>query len=260
MEKRFKVDCEGDEKKVTGMINVPKTGQLFPAVVMVRGYVDQKIYETGMGTKNASYFFADKGFITIAPDFLGYGGSSSESSNIFETRFQTYTTMMSVLRSLSSLPQWDREHVFIWAHSNGGQVALTTLVITGRNYPTTLWAPVTKPFPYSVLYYTDESIDDGKFIRSELSDFESIYDVNDFSFRNYLEKITAPIQLHQGTADDAIPVSWSEDFIKNMESVDKSVKYFSYPGADHNMRPVWDNVIARDLEFFQSFLGTTEKN
>ena len=75
-------------KKITGMINIPNSnsGETFPLVIMLRGYVDQTIYQTGMGSKNASYFLAENGFLTLAPDFLGYAGSDSEAGNIFESR------------------------------------------------------------------------------------------------------------------------------------------------------------------------------
>ncbi len=240
-------------KIVTGQINIPAGGNNLPLVLMFRGYVDQSLYETGIGTKNAAAVFASNGFITVAPDFLGYAGSSSESGDIFETRFQTYTTALSMLSSLDSIEKWDGKNVFIWAHSNGGQVALTLLSVTKRAIPTTLWAPVTKPFPYSVLYYTDESADGGKFIRRELAQFEEIYDVNLYSFTNYLDRIAAPIQLHQGTADDAIPVSWSDSLVAKLRALELDVTYHKYPGADHNMRPDWNTVVARDLEFFESY-------
>jgi len=32
------------------------------------------------------------------------------------------------------------------------------------------------------------------------------------------------------------------------------VSYFEYPGADHNMRPSWDEVIARDIAFFNKWM------
>ena len=99
-------------------------------------------------------YFRDNEYITLAPDFLGYGGSDSESSNIFESRFQTYTTVLTLLKSINkeNFPNWDQKNIFIWAHSNGGQIALTVLEITGENYPTVLWAPVTESFPYSILF------------------------------------------------------------------------------------------------------------
>lgn len=241
-----------DIKTVTGQVNIPSEGESFPLVLMLRGYVDPSLYETGIGTRSGAKFFAENGFITLAPDFLGYGDSNQEAADVFETRFQTYTTVLSILNSLESIKEWNQKDVFIWAHSNGGQVALTVLTITGQKIPTTLWAPVTKPFPYSILYYTDESLDGGKFIRKELAQFEELYDVNKFSFINYLDKITAPLQLHQGGADDAIPVDWSNSFVARMRKLEKEIEYFYYPESEHNMRPDWDLVIERDLEFFNS--------
>lgn len=242
------------EKTVTGQINIPNAEGYYPIVFMIRGYVDQSIYETGIGTKNAAAKFAEDGFITIAPDFLGYAASSPEAGNIYETRFQTYTTVLSLLKALGSVEKFDKKNVFLWAHSNGGQIALTVLAINGEQIPTTLWAPVTKPFPYSVLYYTDDSLDGGKLIRRELAKFEELYDADHFSFTNYLRNIKASIQIHQGGADNAIPKSWSDSFVAKMRALEQEIKYYYYPNADHNMRPDWDTVVARDIDFFRSFI------
>lgn len=241
-------------KKVTGQINVPDKEGSYPLVLMFRGYVDQTIYSTGIGTKSAGDYFSENGFITVAPDFLGYGGSDKESGNIFETRFQTYTTALDLLNSLSSITGWDKKNLFIWGHSNGGQIALTLLEITQREIPTTLWAPVSKPFPYSILYYTDESEDRGKLIRKELSAFEGDYDPDLYSLDLYFDRINASLQLHQGTLDDAVPKEWSDSLVKKLESLDKSIDYFVYPGADHNLKPSWNTVVLRDLSFFKKHL------
>jgi dipeptidyl aminopeptidase/acylaminoacyl peptidase len=242
----------GDEKTVTGQINIPKEEGIYPIVFMIRGYVDQSIYETGIGTRTAAAQFAENGFITIAPDFLGYGTSSPEADNIYETRFQTYTTVLSLLSSVEGLTHYDKKNVFLWAHSNGGQIALTVLAISEKAFPTTLWAPVTKPFPYSVLYYTDQSADGGRLIRQELAKLEERYNVNGFTFTNYLDKIKGPLQLHQGGADDAIPVSWSDSFVAEIRSLNIEMEYSYYPNADHNMQPNWNTAIERDMVFFAS--------
>ena len=186
-----------EKKKVTGLINIPKGDGPFPLVVMFRGYVDQEIYKTGAGTQRAGEYFARNGYLTIAPDFLGYAGSDSEAGNIFETRFQTYTTALTLLSSLQSVKQWNGKDIFIWGHSNGGQIALTVLEVTGAAYPTVLWAPVSKPFPYSILYYTDESEDRGKLIRRELAEFEQTYDPDLYAIDLNYDRVKAPLQLHQ---------------------------------------------------------------
>lgn len=117
----------------------------------------------------------------------------------------------------------------------------------------TLWAPVSKPFPYNILYYTDEADDQGKWLRAEIARFETEHDVYDYSIDRYLDWIEMPIVVHQGTVDDAVPVLWSDELVERLEEKEKTVTYYRYPGADHNMRPMWDTVVTRDLAFFASF-------
>lgn len=251
----FKPSLQGKEtKKTTGQINIPAEEGNYPIVLMLRGYVDQEIYETGIGTRKAAEVFANNGFITIAPDFLGYGESDMQNEDIFEARFQTYTTTLALLESFNSIPNWDKTNIFIWGHSNGGQIALTILEITGKDYPTTLWAPVSKPFPYSILYYTDESEDRGKYIRRELAKFENLYDVELFSTDRYFERIDTSLQIHQGSADDAVPINWTNELVEKLDEMEKKNAYYTYPATDHNMVPVWDTVVTRDLNFFNKNL------
>lgn len=269
-------------KKTTGMINVRSVEGGAPSrrplgiIIMIRGFVDQKLYLTGMGTKNVANYFADNGFITIAPDFLGYGESDSEAEDIFESRFQTYVTILSLLRTVEAasgqpdiisapteliqLLTTNNPQLFLWSHSNGGQIALTVLEIIGRKYPTVLWTPITKPFPYSVLYYTDEADDRGKFLRSKLSEFEKIYDTDLFSLTNYIDRIKAPIQINQGTYDAEVPRVWSDEFVNVLKEKNKEVEYLVYQAADHNMRPSWDEVVINNLNFFNRHLNVVFDN
>ena len=154
---------------------------------------------------------------------------------------------------MPNLPLADPDRISIWGHSNGGQIAITVAEILKYNYPTVLWAPVTKPFPYSILYYTDDSEDRGKLIRHELAEFEKNYDPDKYSLDLFLKQINAPLMLHQGTNDDAVPVKWSDNFIDKLNGLDKDITYYKYPGADHNLRPLdnWNLAIKRSLDFYQ---------
>jgi dipeptidyl aminopeptidase/acylaminoacyl peptidase len=239
-------------KKVTGVITTPTKPGKYPVVVMFRGFVDQTIYQPGTGTKKDAEYFAKNGFITIAPDFLGYGGSDKEAGDIFEARFQTYTTAMTVLSSVKNIPGWDNKNIYIWGHSNGGQIALTTLEITGVNYPTVLWAPVSKPFPFSILFFSDVPGDYGKYLRGELAKFESDYNSDLFSIHMYFNQIKAPLLIEQGTADESVPVAWSNTLVATLKSLKVNVKYDTYPGADHNLQPSWNLAIGKSLTFFKS--------
>jgi len=237
-------------KRVSGQINVPAGKGPFPVVVMLRGYVDKEVYETGVGTRKVAKILAENGFLTLAPDFLGYGESDPESNDILEARFEKVVTAMYLVNSICQVPRANCHKLFLWGHSNGGQIALTVLAISGRSIPTVLWAPVSKPFPYSILYYSDDLDDRGKMIRKAVADFERDYNADDFSVTNYYHYIKEPLQIHQGTADEAVPKAWSDQLAEDLKQTLTDVTYHSYTGADHNMNPVWNTVVARDVAFF----------
>jgi dipeptidyl aminopeptidase/acylaminoacyl peptidase len=252
-----------NKKKVSNLITMPNKPGTYPVVILLRGYVDKEIYRTGVGTSRIGEFFAENGFVTIAPDFLGYGKSSPASKDSLEERFQTYTTVLELLESLPKLNEAlvaagiedisiDDSKVAIWGHSNGGHIALSVLAITGRKYPTVLWAPVSKPFPYSILYFTDEYPDNGKYLRRVIADFEEHHDIEKFNPVNYYKWIRAPIQIHQGTLDDAVPLKWSDQLNSNLTNLNIETEYYTYEGDDHNLMPNgWSQAAVRGLNFIK---------
>lgn len=253
---------DSDGKKVSGLAHVPKRIGKYPVIVMFRGYVDREKYAPGVGTSHAGEVMASQGFITLAPDFLGFGESASPSSFLIEDRFETYTTALNLLASIPSLDTYtsfpsqniavDLNHIGIWGHSNGGHIALAVLAISGKSYPTVLWAPVSKPFPYSILYYTDEFEDHGKYLRKLVADFEKDYDAEKYSPPSYFSYINAPLELHQGEEDVAVPLKWSHDLYQSLKKLDKDVKYFTYPVEDHNFtKGSWSKIVTRDISFFK---------
>lgn len=243
---------QAEGKRVSGQANIPKGTGPFPVVIMLRGFVDQEIYETGVGTKRAAAYFARQGFVTLAPDFLGFGESDMPPENVFHERFLRPVEVLELMASVKSLPQVDEQRMVLWGHSNGGQLALSVLEISGKKIPTSLWAPVSKPFPYSILYYTDEFEDKGKALRKVLAGLEAQYEASDYSIDEYYSWIEAPLQIHQGTGDEAVPVKWSEELAKTLKKLNKEVQLYLYEGADHNLKGAWDEAVARDVRFFKS--------
>lgn len=275
-------------RKVTGQLNVPdEVSSTTPVIVMVRGFVPLEIYSTGVGTKNGAAAFARAGFITMAPDFFGYGGSDSEPQDSWQARFEKPIVVIDLIKSIeqSGIPIHDEPYttnaIGLWGHSNGGQIALSVLEITKQPYPTSLWAPVTAPFPYSVLFFSDEDEDEGKGLRLWVNHIDKDYDLRQFSVTDFLDGLLGPIQLHHGTADEAALKVWSDEFIQKIdkendhrEFVKKQyeqsatesakaddpllqpidIKYYQYPGADHNLQPGWDTVVERDIAFYTKYL------
>lgn len=252
-----------DGRKVTGQTNIPKRSvkgspkDKFPVLVMFRGYIDKENYITGDGTRRAADYFASHDFITLAPDFLGFGQSDPEDLEPLASRFQTYITAINLINSISSLPQARGDQIFLWGHSNGGQVALSVLEISGKNYPAALWAPVSKPFPYSILFYSDEASDSGKLLRKIVAGFDRNYEADEYSLTGYLDWLEAPLLLQQGGEDDIVLPRWSREFAQKLKAHNKKIEYVEYPGNDHNFsRGSWKQATAEDLAFYKSFLNS----
>ena len=253
------------EKRVSGLASIPSKEGEYPIVIQFRGYIDKEIYITGEGTRKSSENLAQNGFISLSPDFLGYGESDSPSTNSIEERFEVYTTSLSLIASVGSLNQAlqtvneqakvDPHKIGIWGHSNGGHIALAVSSILGKPYPLVLWNPVTKPFPYSILYFTDEFDDHGKALRKVVADFEKEYDAQSYSPQNYYKWITSPMQLHQAENDEAVPLRWSDQFRDEMSLLSKDIEYYTYPSEDHNFsKGSWSTVMEKSIQFFKERL------
>jgi len=255
----FKIPVEG--RTVSGLMNVPDDQKAHPVIIMFRGYVDREAYTPGEGTRNSAEALAKAGFITIAPDFFGYGESDKAEDDSLLDRFQSYTTGLTILASIPKLQSGlqkygvtttvDQNKIGMWGHSNGGQIAMSVAAISGKPYPLVLWAPVSKPFPYSILYFTDEYDDEGKYLRGIVADFEKNHDVREYSLTSHLDWIKSPISLHQGTADSSIPTAWSDLLDETLTGAKVNVDYYTYLGENHNFQlGSWPQAIGRSIDFY----------
>ena len=214
---------------------------------MIRGYAEKIGYYPGYGTWRVADKLADEGYTTISLDFLGYGHSDNESNDVMEARFHKAVEVLDLIESVKLLPWVDKNNIGIWAHSNGGQIALSVLEITGAKYPTALWAPMTRPFPESVL----STIDTGSPVKGIIEEFQKHYDARRYAFENYYEWINAPILIQQGTADDQVKVEWQQSLQSRLKDIGKKVDLTIYQGSDHNMSKDWQKAVDEDVDFYR---------
>lgn len=255
----YVITFESNGKKISGMLNLPAGRQVFqnnnvnekyPAIIMIRGYAESEGYFVGSGSWKAADELARNGFVTISLDFLGYGLSDGESKDILEARFEKPVSVLDLIAAVKKLDYVDNTKIGIWSHSNGGQIAVSVLEITGENYPTVLWAPMTNPFPASVLETMDDS-ENGKIVKQKIADFEEDYDSKLYSIDNFYDWIKAPILIHQGTADVWCKVEWQQNLKNKLTKLGKEVKLDVRQGNDHNLKQSWDEVIKMDIDFFR---------
>jgi len=254
--KSYEITFTSNGKTISGMMNLPSIvkSNKIPAIIMIRGFAESAGYFVGSGSWKAADELARNGFVTISLDFLGYGMSTGESKDILEARFEKPVGVLDLIESVKALDYVDSSKIGIWSHSNGGQISISVLEITGQNYPTVLWAPMTNPFPQSVLETMDDS-ENGKIVKQKIADFEKDYDSKLYSIDNFYEWINAPILIHQGTADVWCKVKWQQDLQSRLQKLGKEVRLDIRQESDHNLKQSWDEVIKMDVEFFREKFG-----
>jgi len=253
------ITFESNRKKISGMMNVPDfakaSSRRSPAIIMIRGFAEAEGYFVGSGSWKMADELARNGFVTISLDFLGFGLSDQESTDILEARFEKPVSVLDLIESVKNLDFVNPEKIGIWAHSNGGQIAISVLEITGKNYPTVLWAPMTNPFPKSVLETIDEESESGQIVKNRIEEFEKEYDSKLYSIDNFYNDIQAPVLIHQGTTDEWCKVSWQKDLQNKLKKIGKEVTLDIREDNDHNLKQSWDDVAKMDIEFFREKLG-----
>ncbi len=232
----------------------PEESRKKPAIIMIRGYADKPGYYVGSGSWRMADRLAEAGFITFSIDFLGFGESDSESLDMMEARFEKVPAVLDLIESVKKVGFVDENRIGIWAHSNGGQIALSVLEVSSGYHPTSLWAPMTNPFPKSVLDTALDLSDGGKAVISAIENFELNHDSRRYAFENYYHWISAPVTIHQGSGDVWCEVAWQEEVVEGLREVGKDVTLYVYQGDDHNLTKNWKEVAERDVAFYESTL------
>ncbi|HEX7542602.1 MAG TPA: prolyl oligopeptidase family serine peptidase, partial [Patescibacteria group bacterium] len=71
----------------------------------------------------------------------------------------------------------------------------------------------------------------------------------------FIKDINVPIQLHQGSNDEEVPALFSESLFNKLKQAGKTVEYYTYPGADHNIsEPSFSIAMNRSVDFFNKYL------
>lgn len=269
----YNVSYQSMGLKVSARLSVPASrgAGLKGMVIMFRGHQNPGGYYTGKGTEHPARAYLERGWAVIAPDFFGYGASSSTPSP--RELHQLYSTVNAVelykslarpdFRFAPGVPAGDRtplpasfRKIVFWGHSNGGQVAIHVLEIIDEPVPTVLWAPVSLDFPDSQAHYSRSG--------AWAEQLTMNYPEQDFSLFAYVRAIApgTPILLEQGDKDYAVPKDWNDELARAIRAENSrresrgegiiALRYEIYKGANHNLNPYWGTVLPRDSSFWEN--------
>jgi dipeptidyl aminopeptidase/acylaminoacyl peptidase len=72
--------------------------------------------------------------------------------------------------------------------------------------------------------------------------------------RTYFARITEPLLIHHGTADEDCPIAWSAETVRALKAAGKDVTYDVYPGQRHTFTSQWPLSIRRTTAFLDAHL------
>jgi dipeptidyl aminopeptidase/acylaminoacyl peptidase len=261
---RYLIAYHSDGLRVTGMMNLPRAQGPFPVVILNHGYYPLDVYQTGNGSKLAADYLANRGFLTLSPDFRSHAGSD-DAPNLFRAGHVIDT--LNLIPLAQKLPQAQPGKVGMWGHSNGGAITAKAIVISDQIAAAVIYSPASSNISEDYEFRVGRARSRGGAPtgpRAGISSVEIEFPVKPdeapdlyerLSPLPYLNYVTAPIQIHWGTADETVPYKWPGDLLDGLKAAGKQVDYFEYAGQPHSFTGAANQLyLGRIADFFARHL------
>ena len=251
---RHEVTYPSGDVRVSGILLVPRGAGPFPAVVLNHGYIEPPVYVTGQGLSREQDYLARAGFVVLHTDYRGHAGSDPATPLSRETRLGYTRDAINAVQSLRREKVVDPDKVAMLGRSMGGAVTLNALVAKpGLVKAGVVFASVSSRFvdnfdrwtrrerPEAAAAFTDEF--------GTPAEAPGFY--RGLSARRYFDRITAPVLLHHGTADDTCPIAWSRTTQSMLREAGVRSRLDVYDGEHHAFGPQWPESMRRTVAFLR---------
>lgn len=253
---RYAVTYRSNGFRISGIMNVPKGTGPFPLVVLAHGYIDPDVYRTGQGLKREQDYLARRGFIAFHTDYRNHA-SSDDDPNLMRGLRLGYTVDVinaaNAARS-STLDFIDRQRISLLGRSMGGGIAYNALVSAPGVFDSAvLFASVSSKAAEN----TNRWLRNDPVIRKEIFAKYGSPERNpqfwtDASAYTYFDRITDPLLVLHGTADDTCPIVWADQAVARLQALDKDVTYIKYRGAGHTFfGSTWTRSMEESVRFLK---------
>ncbi len=252
---KYAITYRSGDLTISGVMNVPKSTNphnKFPVLILNHGLIPPAIYTTGRGSKREQDFFSRHGYITIHPDYRGHASSSPNTALHHDFYVGYSEDVMNLLDAIERDPPafLDTSRIGLWGHSMGGGIAARIMTLRPEVRAYVLFAPISADAEDNFFELTPEEVNwlhdtygpAGNPIYQKISPI------------TYFNDVSAPVQIHHGAADIAVPILFSEKIYSALKQYGKKVEYFMYPGEKHEFINDWPLAANRALQFFDRYV------
>ncbi len=233
---------EADGLRLTGMAAIPKGRGPFPVVLLNHGYTLPAQFETGDGTRVLSDALAQRGYLTLATDYRGLGGSEDDAAFNPGARLEFVIDVLSLAASAPTLPEAQDGPIGAWGHSLGGELAVRAAAVDPNIGPLASWAALSVWIDDIVDYYRVPTSRASRGLRAALS------------AGNYLDALTGPVDIHQGEGDRVVDPAWASKLHAALTAAGVASQLHLYPNLGHELTAGAHQVVRDTVRFFERSL------
>ena len=253
--------------KIYGLLTVPdeeppQAG--WPAIIFNHGYIPPDVYRTT--ERYVAYVdrLASSGYVVYRIDYRGHDASEGDATGAYgDPGYQI--DVLNALAAIKRFPGVDPDSLGMWGHSLGGYLTLRAMVISPDVKAGVIWAGVVASYP-DLLYnwprrgtFTPSPSSRGRGWREPWLSLFGTPDQNPgfwdaVSATSYLRDLSGPLQLHHGTADEDVPLTFSVRLAEIAREAGQVADLYVYEGDNHNLSNYFTLAMNRSIEFFDFYL------
>ncbi len=262
---KYYITYQSGKLTISGIMNVPKGKGPYPVIITAHGFIRPEYYVTGRGLKREQDYLAKHGYVVLHPDYRNHAGSDKDPDNDLKLHIGYSEDVINAVYAIknSSLSYLDKENIGMLGHSLGGGLALGVMVTKPdlvKAY--VLFAPMSMDYRENFYRWTMRSQrpnrghrETGLKIIEKYGSPEANPEFWDnLSPQTFLDRVRSPVMVHHGTADDSVPLEWSEKLAKAFAEHGKEIKLYIYEGEQHEFIKQWPLVMKRSVDFFDAHL------
>ncbi|MFO7169520.1 MAG: prolyl oligopeptidase family serine peptidase [Chloroflexota bacterium] len=263
---RYLFAYPSDGLRITGMLNQPRGDGPFPVVILNHGYYPLDGYQTGNGTQRAADYLAQRGFLTLSPDFRSHAGSD-DAPNVFRAGHVIDT--LNLIPLAQRLPMAQPGRVLMWGHSNGGAITSKAIAVSDQIAAALIYSPASSNIVEDYQFRAERwrarqgqppgrrtGVIDRLEIEFPVTPEEAPELYERLSPLNYAQYVTARVLIIWGDRDETVPRKWPEDLYNALRAAGKDVEFVVYPGQPHSFDAAGNaEYLPRMVEFFTETLA-----